>query len=202
MSVINIREYKKEDYLEASLIANELHSTIFGPLLGFSEEECLPIIREYAFPNREDGALYVLTEDEKIMGLINFKYKELKKHKDDFSFKAMRKQYGFYKTLVFSIAALVMEEKVEKNELYVDYLVVSKEGRSKGYGTKLLDFGFEKASEHKKSKYTLNVLSSNPLAQKLYERNGFMVTKTTKLPRFARKRMNCKSVHRMVKLVL
>lgn len=58
------------------------------------------------------------------------------------------------------------------NEDYIEGIFVSKECRSLGMGTKLLDF-----VKKRRSRLTLNVYCKNTAAVSFYEKNGFKVRK-------------------------
>lgn len=58
------------------------------------------------------------------------------------------------------------------NQDYIEGLFVSQEFRSRGTGTKLLDFVKEK-----RSRLTLNVYCENDSAVRFYRKNGFKVNK-------------------------
>jgi ribosomal protein S18 acetylase RimI-like enzyme len=58
------------------------------------------------------------------------------------------------------------------HEMYVDHIAVTKDARGLGVGTKLLQWGEEKALERKATMLTLGVVKGNP-AKRLYLRFGF-----------------------------
>lgn len=57
-------------------------------------------------------------------------------------------------------------------EMYVDYMAVTKASRGMGAGTKLLEWAEAKARERGATVLSLGVVNGNP-AKRLYDRNGF-----------------------------
>ncbi len=87
--------------------------------------------------------------------------------------------YGFPRFLpVFkrSFQTLSLTPPPKKNVEYIADLGVSKDMRSRGVGTALLDRQKEVARGKGRLVYALDVSVNNPRAQKLYERLGFEVT--------------------------
>jgi len=64
------------------------------------------------------------------------------------------------------------------DELYVDGIAVSPAARGRGIGTRIMDEIASIAAEYGKRWVRLDVIDTNPRAQALYERLGYMVTKT------------------------
>ena len=64
----------------------------------------------------------------------------------------------------------------DDSECYLDSMAVTKEGRGKGVGTKLMAWADDVASDHQKTKMTLGVFKGNP-AIRLYERQGYQVVR-------------------------
>lgn len=60
----------------------------------------------------------------------------------------------------------------------MEFLSVTAQARGQGVGTKLLQWGEERAREHNATELTLSVLNGNP-AKRLYERFGFVAQPMT-----------------------
>ncbi|WP_238655700.1 GNAT family N-acetyltransferase [Paenibacillus piscarius] len=76
--------------------------------------------------------------------------------------------YGFYRLL---------NGDTPSNTVHIDPLVVSAEARGLGVGTRLLEAVFAWSKEADRGKVMLEVVDTNPLAKKLYERVGFRTFK-------------------------
>ncbi|MFD1905046.1 GNAT family N-acetyltransferase [Paenibacillus rhizoplanae] len=66
---------------------------------------------------------------------------------------------------------------ISKDTIHIDPLVVSGEARGLGIGTRLLEAAFTWSRQANRSKVLLEVVDTNPLAKKLYERVGFRTFK-------------------------
>lgn len=66
----------------------------------------------------------------------------------------------------------------KKEEIAIAHLGIEPELRGKGYGTKLIDLLKDKADKNANSQWVLDVSEENPRAKALYERLGFVTTKT------------------------
>ncbi len=64
----------------------------------------------------------------------------------------------------------------------MDGIVVDGEARGKGIGSMLLDQIIDYAKEHKFKSIRLDVIDSNPRAQKLYETKGFVASSVESFP--------------------
>ncbi|MCU0497783.1 MAG: GNAT family N-acetyltransferase [Anaerolineae bacterium] len=67
-------------------------------------------------------------------------------------------------------------------ELLMDGIAVSRAARGRGIGTQLLDRLYQFAREHGYQSIRLDVIDTNPDARRLYERVGFVATKTQEYP--------------------
>ena len=109
------------------------------------------------------------------------------------------KRFGIFKLLFTILSLTILETKVTKDEMLVDYIAIHPDFRGKGIGSKLLDFGENQARKNKEiTKYSLMVIGQNIRAIKLYEKLGFNIVKTTKLF-FLRIFSGIKVYHYMVK---
>lgn len=81
---------------------------------------------------------------------------------------------GAWAATVFSL----YERKLQKSELLMDGIVVSQAMRGHGIGTRLLEELKQYASAQGFSHIRLDVIDTNPAAKRLYERQGFVPTRT------------------------
>jgi len=70
------------------------------------------------------------------------------------------------------------ERKLTPNELMMDGIAVDPEMRGNGIGTRLLSDVADFATRERYDTIRLDVIDTNPDARRLYERNGFVPTKT------------------------
>lgn len=86
-----------------------------------------------------------------------------------------------------AVAGLWMaDHRPTREELYVDGVAVVAEARGQGIGTRMMDEAAAIARENGKRWLRLDVISSNPRAQALYERLGYRVTNVTRTRWMAR----------------
>lgn len=92
----------------------------------------------------------------------------------DILFDSVGETEGVWAASVFSL----YERTLEVGELMIDGIAVSSRTRGQGIGTKLLNALVSFAEESGYSSIRLDVVDSNTDAQRLYERNQFVVTST------------------------
>ena len=80
--------------------------------------------------------------------------------------------------LIFSLYA----RQPAPGELLMDGLAVNRRFRSQGIGSRLLDEVARYARDSGYDRVRLDVIDTNPRAKKLYERKGFQVVKTERIP--------------------
>ena len=81
---------------------------------------------------------------------------------------------GFWAAMVFSL----YERQPQESELVMDGIAVKSEMRGMGIGSKLLNELKLFASHNGYSRIRLDVIDTNPAARRLYERQGFLPTRT------------------------
>ncbi|AIO18008.1 Acetyltransferase (GNAT) family protein [Candidatus Izimaplasma bacterium HR1] len=198
MSEFVIREYQEEDYEQVTILANQLFHSIFSPFIGTPFEKGAAFIKDFGLINKayNDG-LYVVELDSSITGVMKLNATEIKNEGMSISLKKVFKEYGFLKVIKAFMLFKALNVKIACDELYVDYLVVDENFRSKGNGTALLNFGKNLAIEMNKKRFSLNVLDSNPRGRQLYERFGFIFIKENKFPKYVRRRLEANADHKM-----
>lgn len=203
MDVIEIRPYEKKDYEVALRISYELISSILDPMVKMGYEKNVSFMKDIdEFPKDKLDGFYVSTVNNKVQGVMMLRFIEQEDVKSNgLAFFKLIRKYGFLKTIMSLAILAAFGSKLEKEELYVDYICVSKESRGKGLGSKLLNEAEKIAIRKNKPMFTLSVLSNNPDAQKLYERLGFKVRGETRFPRFVRKRLKAEKEIKMIKML-
>ena len=120
---------------------------------------------------------FAAIEGEKLLALAGFKTKNgsftgglTVKH----LFKELGALKGTWAIVVFSL----YERSLKPGELLMDGIVVDSSRRGEGIGSQLLAklCSFAKANEY--ANVRLDVIDANPSARRMYERNGFVPTKT------------------------
>ncbi|MBN1284236.1 MAG: GNAT family N-acetyltransferase [Anaerolineae bacterium] len=111
-------------------------------------------------------------------------------------------QFGRLGGLVRGTLIRVDRRPQRAGELLMDGLAVDAALRGRGVGTALLDAVCAFAREHGYETVRLDVVDTNPRAQKLYERVGFVPTETHRLPVFLRSIIGFSAYTTMVKAAL
>lgn len=96
------------------------------------------------------------------------------------NYRALRQTFGLFggawRFAAYGVFRL-FHGSTPSNAVHIDPLVVSAEARGLGVGTRLLEAVFVWSKETDRSKVMLEVVDTNPLAKKLYERVGFRTFK-------------------------
>lgn len=106
------------------------------------------------------------------------------------SFQSLRSAFSGFSSLWRYLAYFVMRlihGETDPDVIHIDPLVVSEQARGLGIGSSLLNKTFEYAKFSGKKKVILEVVDTNPLAKKLYERMGFRVVKEENLSLFTKR---------------
>jgi len=96
----------------------------------------------------------------------------------------MTDAFGFFGGWWRLLALSLFERSLEPDTLLMDGIVVAPEMRGMGIGSKLLDATIEHAHQRGCTSVRLDVVDTNPRARQLYERKGFIATKTERYPIF------------------
>jgi len=94
------------------------------------------------------------------------------------NYRQLISQLGFFRGNRAAILFSLYERKPVPGELLMDGIAVAPKIRGKGIGTRLLEELVTYAKREKFDQIRLDVIDTNPQARKLYERNGFVETKT------------------------
>ncbi len=94
------------------------------------------------------------------------------------SYRQLISQMGFFRGNRAAVLFSLYERKPVSRELLMDGIAVDPKMRGKGIGTRLLEELFAYARRKQFEQIRLDVIDTNPQARKLYERNGFVETKT------------------------
>jgi ribosomal protein S18 acetylase RimI-like enzyme len=100
---------------------------------------------------------------------------------------------GFFRFVMFLLFIVGGD-----HDLTIDAIAVTASMRGKGVGTQLLEVVFDFARQNGFKSVSLEVVDTNPAARRLYERLGFVPTKTRKYP-YLRNLMGFSTATMMVK---
>jgi ribosomal protein S18 acetylase RimI-like enzyme len=90
------------------------------------------------------------------------------------SFSNFLQTLGVFKGLYAFLGLLLFFHEVKDNEWYIDGIVVADDYRGQGVGTAMLKLLEEEAAAKGGDTITLDVVDTNPRAQALYKRYGFL----------------------------
>ena len=149
--------------------------------------------------NMDEGCGLCFIEDNKVMGVAGFHRGsnallgfEMKTFTDEFGYIK-----GFFKCLM--ILLFYNRKPSHEKELLMDGIVVDKDHRGRGIGTKLFGALEEYAKRCGYTQIKLDVIKENPKAKALYTRLGFKPTKEEKVPKFIAGLIGVSAVTTMVK---
>lgn len=114
------------------------------------------------------------------------------------SLPVLIRKLGVFRGLFVGLVMALFKRPYRKNELLMDGICVDKNFRGKGIGTSLLKTIFEFAQKNNYKSIRLDVVDSNPRAQKLYENVGFQQVKRHNYP-FLKKLMGFSASITMIK---
>ena len=119
---------------------------------------------------------YVANFDGKICGALKLLYKDAGAEPWKKPWHILKEKLGFWKGLRsgFLLEKLI-SSKIPKDALYIDAISVDSNYRSKGIGTKMLQFAESLAKDLNFGYLTLTVIGKNTRAKTLYEQFGFEV---------------------------
>ena len=159
--------------------AAELYWEAFGrklePAIGPSERGIALIAQRLVL----DRAVTAVRGDE-LLGLAGF-------HLDgsclvNVRIRDLTREFGVIGGLWRTILLVLLDDAPRKGELLMDGIAVRDDQRGKGIGTALLRTLFEVARANGLGSLRLSVVDTNPRARALYEREGFVATKTERTP--------------------
>ena len=97
---------------------------------------------------------------------------------DSVSWSMLRRHLGTFGAIRAALVLLLYQHKPKDDELYLEELAVAPAARGRGMGSRLLAEVEAIAREEGKARVELQVIDTNPSAQELYARHGYVVTRT------------------------
>lgn len=156
--------------------AVELFMEGFGHMMTFSKNYTAK--KQLFFEIFHSSLFRCYLEDDSVLGMIGVATNEVRPI--NFKRDSCVKHFGKIKGRIISkqMNGIFQKPVVKnKNELYVDVLVVRKNARKKGIGTKLLNNVFEMDDYNE---FSIEVFSKNIAALNLYKKVGFKIKKNKK----------------------
>ncbi|MGM5484828.1 MAG: GNAT family N-acetyltransferase [Nanobdellota archaeon] len=136
----------------------------------------LPSSKKQAMKIYEKGAdfrsgLYAL-EDGKVIGVLGLQSK--KRRLINYRLNSFLQEFGIFGGLFRRLWSLFSDIlPLHKDELKIDAVAVDEGQRGRGIGTKLIAKAREIAKRRSYKRLVLNVVNTNPKAERLYKRLGF-----------------------------
>ena len=163
----------------------------FEPVMG-SREHGVAILAKTFDP---ELAIVALHQDQ-LAGVAGVQYGG--RHFVDFEMSAFVQEFGWLRGPFKLLLLLAFARRQRKGELSMDGIVVHPSMRGQGIGTRLLQTVFDFAQTNGFGSVRLEVVDTNPGARRLYERMGFVPTKTKEYP-YLRRAMGFSAVTTMIK---
>jgi len=173
---IIIRSFDEKDFEKVTRILVDSFYGKFKHLTNLSKEKLIKLLKESGFSDDKTFDGYFVAEKNKsVVGVLLLSWKGQKRKKPKSSgFINLAKEYGFFRVIKFMFGAVLLREKLNESECYIEHIAVDNEKRGEGIGTALLKFGENYAFKKlKKERFTLNVAAHNKGAFKLYKKLGF-----------------------------
>lgn len=183
MDKIYIRNMKYEDVDAVSRLITVGFRDKLKALARFSDDDIMELVKEASFNVTANFRFYyVAIKDDTVVGVMKLKT-SADKEEYKFSIWSMFRKFGFIRMINTGILFFMMDEKVRRNELYIEMIVVDEQARGLGIGSQLLDYSKDLAlniSDQQITSLSLHVIERNKGAIKLYERKGFNTVKYIK----------------------
>lgn len=120
--------------------------------------------------------IMIAAQHQQLAGVVGLEYSN--RYFFDLKTAAFVQAYGWLRGMIKMILFLLFAQHHHDGELTIGAIAVSPTMRGHGVGTQLLQAVFDYAREHNFHSISLEVVDTNPHAQRLYHRMGFVVTKT------------------------
>ncbi len=131
-------------------------------------DKAIELLVDVLNPN---AAIVARAKDGQLLGVAGYKTEQ-----DAFAaigFAMMRRHFGVFGGLWRSAVFSLLARRPVAGTLLIDGIFVAERARGQGVGSLLLTGIKHKACEHGCQHVRLDVIDTNPKAQKLYEREGF-----------------------------
>ncbi len=137
--------------------------------------------------------------DNELVGIAGF-YENGKSFLSNGSYKSLKRNLGFFRSLIAIAVNLFFIRVPQKKEFVMEGISVHPLYRGKGIGSKLLDKIFRHAQQQGCTRIRLDVIDTNQGAKKLYYKKGFEAEEVVSFP-FLDKLFGFKYATTMVKRI-
>ena len=167
---------------EHRLVAIEIYLQAFGlklePLL-----EPQPGLSEWLSPHLNPRAAFVAKRGDALLGIlgVNFRGQRLL----GLGTRDVLMRYGLANGVLKLLKLALLERTPAAHELLLDGVAVHSEARGMGVGSALLGLADAFARSQNLTTVRLDVVNNNPRARELYERLGFVASRTSSVPDWA-----------------
>lgn len=156
-----------------------LYDAAFGAKLGIAIPDA-PLRLKLLAQSFDPSHCFIATSGGVVLGVAGFKT-SAGALTSGITAKSLRAELRGLKALRAMFVLALFERRLSADQLLMDGISVSPEARGKGIGTQLLNRLKAFAAGEKFRSLRLDVINTNPLARQLYERLGFVATKTENL---------------------
>jgi ribosomal protein S18 acetylase RimI-like enzyme len=142
--------------------------------LGVSQSKGIALLERSLDP---ELALIALHQD-RLVGFVGLQYE----NRPFFRFQRSHfmQELGWWRGLLIFLLFNLSATVIQPTEMFINVIVVDASMRGQGIGTSLIEATFEIAQQNQFQAVVLDVVDTNPNAQRLYERMGFVPTKIRK----------------------
>jgi GNAT superfamily N-acetyltransferase len=190
-SPLEIQPLPERHRREAAALCYEAFRAKFEPLLGSPEHGVAILERDL-----EPGLVIAALAEDQLVGLAGLEYEG--RYFFNPRWATFAREFGWLRGLLRLVLFLPFARHQREGDLTLGALAVAAPVRGQGVGTQLMEAVFDWACESGFRSVSLEVVDTNPLAQRLYERLGFVPTRTQRLPSPFR-RLGFSAVTTMVK---
>jgi ribosomal protein S18 acetylase RimI-like enzyme len=156
--------------------AAELYDAAFGAKLSIAMPN--PISRMAVLKEGFNPAFsFVAISDGEMVGIAGFKTGQ-GSLTGGISFRVLKEEIGFWGAIRAVLVLTLFQRNQVPGQLLMDGIGVSPKMRGSGIGTELLHSLIEYAKKEGYRSVRLDVIDTNPAAQRLYQRVGFTPVKT------------------------
>ena len=160
---------------QAAELCYEAFRQKFEPILG-APEHGVAILET----GLKSDLILIAVQQDQLVGMVGLE------HGDQDFFNLNRTtfidKFGRLRGLIRMMLFTPFVHHHRDGDLIIGAIAVSPKMRGQGIGTKLLQAVFDYAGTHKLQSISLEVVDTNPHAQRLYERLGFVAIKTRHYP--------------------
>jgi ribosomal protein S18 acetylase RimI-like enzyme len=175
-SIIIQRGIPLELKSQAAKIYYEAFRQKLTPFIGADREQALRLLTADLNPE----AAFIAVRSNQVLGVLGFHHAGA--HLLDVRFGTIRQAFGLFGAIWRAGVGLLLERHPAEGEMLMDGIAVHADARGQGVGSGLIQALFDFAQAQGYTTVRLEVVDTNPRAQQLYERLGFIAIKTESVP--------------------